>query len=138
MKVVNRKRERQLETAFRLPPLHPADSASLDFRRVLAERERLGVERLTDKQLKEISQIGYDAYFLKRMNSYSKIGLKSFHRLAALGRVELTTEFIIFHALREQLQNDCRRRIAILLSSKTREAAMPESGHGKDESQEPS
>lgn len=138
MKAVKRERQRQLDAAFRLPPLHSADSESLDFRRVLAERERLGVERLSDKQLKEISQTGYDAYFLKRMNSYSKIGLKSFHRLVALGRIELTTEFIIFHALREQLQNDCRRRIAILLSSKTREGAKSESGYWKGASEEPS
>jgi hypothetical protein len=31
------------------------------------------------------------------MNTYSKIGLGLFHKLAATGRIELTTEYVVFH-----------------------------------------
>ena len=111
--------ERRVAAEIRLPSLHPNDSRSIDFRKVIIEREGLGVESVAPKHLKAIKTEGYDAFYVGRMNSYSKIGLRTFHKLAAMGRVELTTEHIIFHHFRERLKRDCRRRIAILLLSKS-------------------
>jgi hypothetical protein len=111
--------ERRVEADSQIPPLHQRDNPSINFRKVLVEREGLGFKRVGPRSLNEIKTLGYDAFFVAEMNTYSKIGLSPFHKLAAMGRIELTTEYIVFHNFRENLQSDCRRRIAILLVSKT-------------------
>jgi hypothetical protein len=114
--------ERRIEADSLLPPLHQNDSAEINFRRLLLEREELGFKRLSARALEAIRTQGYDAYFIDQMNSYSKIGLGQFHKLAAMGRLEITTEQVIFQHYRDRLKPDCRRRIAILLLGKTRTA----------------
>ena len=101
-----------------LPPLKENDDISIDFRRVIIEREALGLPRLSPRALNAIREKGYDAYFIDQMNSYTKIGLSLFHKLAAIQRVDLTTEYIVFNHYRDRLKPDCRRRIAILVLSK--------------------
>jgi hypothetical protein len=110
---------RRIEADSLLPPLGGNDSLAIDFRKVLVEREELGFPRPSPRALSAIREQGYDAFFINQMNSYTKIGLSLFHKLAAMERVELTTEFIVFHNFRDQLKADCRRRIAILLLGKT-------------------
>lgn len=73
---------------------------------------------MSPRALIAIREQGYDAFFIDQMNRYTKIGLSLFHKLAAMERVEITTEYIVFHHFRESLKTDCRRRIAILLLSK--------------------
>lgn len=111
--------ERRVDADSQLPPLHERDSVSINFRKVLIEREGLGLKRVAPRSLNAIIANGYDAHFVSEMNTYSKIGLSQFQKLAAMGRIDLTTEYIVFHYFREHLQSDCRRRIAILLVSKT-------------------
>lgn len=117
----NRKKllARRIEADSLLPPLGGNDSASIDFRKVLIEREELGFSRVSPRALAAIKEQGYDAFFINQMNSYTKIGLSLFHKLVAMDRIEMTTEYIVFHHFRERLKPDCRRRIAILLLSKT-------------------
>lgn len=112
---------RKIEADSLLPPLQQGDDISINFRKVIIEREELGIQRLTPRTLNAIRDKGYDAFFIDQMNSYTKIGLGLFHKLAAIGRLELTTEYIVFHHFREKLKPNCRRRIAILLVSKTKE-----------------
>jgi hypothetical protein len=111
--------ERRGLAGSELPPPHQKDNASINIRKILIEREELGFKRVGPRALTAIKTLGYDAFFVSEMNSYSKIGLSLFHKLAAMGRIELTTEYIVFHNFREILQANCRRRIAILLVSKT-------------------
>lgn len=113
---------RKIEADSLLPPLQQGDDISINFRKVILEREELGFQRLSPRYLIAIRDKGYDAFFIDQMNSYTKIGLGLFHKLAAIDRLELTTEYIVFHHFREKLKPNCRRRIAILLVSKTKEA----------------
>jgi hypothetical protein len=110
---------RRVEADSFLPPLREHDNVSINFRKILIEREELGLPRPSPRALKAIGEQGYDAFFVNQMNSYTKIGLALFHKLAAMQRVELTTEYIVFHHYREQIKSDCRRRIAILLLNKS-------------------
>jgi hypothetical protein len=111
--------ERRVEADGELPPLHKGDNPTINIRKVLVEREGLGFKRVGPRSLKTIQSLGYDAFFLSEMNTYSKIGLGLFYKLTVMGHIELTTEYIVFHNFRQDLQPDCRRRIAILLVSKT-------------------
>jgi hypothetical protein len=113
--------EQQIEANRLLPALHKDDSPSINFRKVLLEWEELGFPRMNARSLELIAEQGYDAFFIDRMNVYSKIGLSLFHRLAAMGRIEITAEYLVFHYYRNRLKADCRRRIAILLASKTKD-----------------
>lgn len=113
---------RKIEADSLLPPLQQGDDISINFRKVIIEREELGFQRLSPRSLSAIRDKGYDAFFIDQMNSYTKIGLGLFHKLAAIDRLDLTTEYIVFHHFREKLKPNCRRRIAILLVSKTKES----------------
>lgn len=112
---------RRIEADCLLPPLHARDNVSINFRNILIEREELGFPRLSPRALNLIREAGYDSFFVDQMNSYTKIGLTLFHKLAAMDRIDLSTEFQIFHHYREKLKPECRRRIAILLVSKSKD-----------------
>jgi hypothetical protein len=112
---------RRIEADSLLPPLHEKDNPSINFRRILIEREELGFRRPRPRSIQAIREKGYDIFFIDQMNIYTKIGLVLFHKLAAIDRLELTTEYNIFHHYRDALKSDCRRRIAILLASKFKE-----------------
>lgn len=109
---------RRVEADSLLPPLTKNDNPSIDFRRVLIEREELGLARPSPRALNALKEKGYDTFFIEQMNSYTKIGLSLFHKLVAIDRIDLTTEHIVFNHYRDRLSPDCRRRIAILLLSK--------------------
>lgn len=122
MKVGRRQKkpERRIEADSLLPALHKDDSPSINFREVLMEWEELGFRPINAQSIKLIAERGYDAFFVDRMNIYSRIGLSLFHKLAGMGRIEITAEYLVFHHYRDKLKDDCRRRIAILLASKTK------------------
>jgi hypothetical protein len=104
-----------MDADCRFPLLGRDDNPEVDFRGVLIERAGLGVEKLSNEHLASIAERGYDAFFVGRMNSKAKIGGKVFRELAAIGRLELTTEYIVFHHFRESLNANSRRQIATLL-----------------------
>jgi hypothetical protein len=107
--------ERRVEASCRLPPRCRSDDSSVDFRNALIERAGLGIEELSDHAILAIMRRGYDAFFVEMMNSHNKIGLRAFYKLAGLGRLDLTTEYIVFNHFRERLNQDSRRKIAALL-----------------------
>jgi hypothetical protein len=92
---------------------------TVKLREALVERQALGVERLTENQTKVISACGYESFFMGLVSSERKIGSKLFHRLAGMGRLDLTTEYLVFHYLREQLAPRRRVKLAALLRDAT-------------------
>ncbi len=109
-----------MQADCRLPPLHHDDNPSVDFRSILIEREGLGIEKVGERAIAAIRMRGYDDYFIDLMNSSSRIGGKAFYLLATIDRLDLTTEYNVFHNFREQLNHYSRRRIASLLLRETK------------------
>lgn len=97
-----------------LPPPHP-DEADTDLRDLVCERYSLGV-RLSDAEVTRIRENGYTFYFMKLAKSSRRLGGRSFKKLRDAGRLDLTTEYVLFHRFRDQLELETRRRIAALLA----------------------
>lgn len=97
-----------------IPPLHPED-ADLSLRELICERLLYGV-RPTQLDMARIREAGYTAYFMRLAKSPRRIGGRSFNKLRGEGRLDLTTEYILFHNFRDQLDPDIRRRIAAVLA----------------------
>ena len=91
------------------------NDADSRLRNLIHERQAYGV-RLTAIEVSRIGEIGYTSYFVRLAASIKKIGGRDFKRLRLAGRLELTTEYILFHDFREYLNRDMRQRIAALLA----------------------
>lgn len=103
-----------LDAQTRLPPLHP-DDVDVVLRDLVCERHLLGV-RLSEAEMVRIRESGYTSYFMKLAKSSRRLGGRSFKKLRDVGRLDLTTEYVLFHRFRDQLDLDIRRRIAALLA----------------------
>jgi hypothetical protein len=97
-----------------LPELH-SDDTDLNLRDIVGERLFYGV-RSSDAELARIRDRGYAAYFMIIAKSPRRIGGRSFKKLRDAGRLDLTTEYILFHRFRDQLDRDIRQRIAAILA----------------------
>jgi hypothetical protein len=96
-----------------LPPIHGNDESSLNLRCVILERRAYGV-RLSETEISHLRDHGYESYFVRFATR--KIGSRVFKRLRLARRLDLTTEYIVFHCYRDRLDRDTRRRIAALLA----------------------
>lgn len=97
-----------------IPAPHP-DDADLSLRDLVSERLLHGV-RPTDMDIVRIRESGYTSYFKRLAQSPRRIGGRSFNKLRAIGRLDLTTEYILFHRFRDQLDPRIRRQIAAILA----------------------
>ena len=108
--------ERQVEASSLLPQPKKHDYDVYDIRQVLIERIGLGLQKLTPTLLNKIRNNGYDNYIIESVNSTSKLGKSLFKELVALGKIEITNEYIAFHYFRDKINNTSRIAIARLLS----------------------
>ena len=108
--------ERQIEANCLLPQQKIPDGAAHNLRQVLIDRIGLGFQKLTPTLLNKIRNNGYNNYFIESVNSTSKLGKPLFYELVALGKIELTNEYIAFHHFRDKINNSSRIQIAQLLS----------------------
>jgi hypothetical protein len=97
-----------------IPPAHPND-ADLSLRDLIYERLSYGI-RPTEPDIASIRVGGYTSYFMKLAKSPRRIGGPSFKKLREAGRLDLTTEYILFHRFRDRLEPDIRTRIAAILA----------------------
>ena len=97
--------ERKAEAEERLPELNKLDNPKLSLHSVFIERATFGVQRLTDRQINKINEIGYDAFLINKMNQLNKIGLTRYHQLCCINKNELTSEHIDFHSFRKKNLN---------------------------------
>jgi hypothetical protein len=97
-----------------LPPLH-RDDPCLNLRAIVWARSAYGV-RLSATDLSHIREHGYASYFTRLAASSRRLGGKCFKRLRDKGRLELTSEYVLFHHFRDQLGGNTRRLIAGLLA----------------------
>jgi hypothetical protein len=98
-----------------LPPLHPTDDPVLDLRKIVAVRHAHGV-RLSAPDLSFIGEHGYASYFMRLARASRRLGGQNFKKLRDKGRLELTSEYVLFHHFRDELGGDTRRFIARLLA----------------------
>ena len=103
-------------TKDHLSHLQIHDSKDLDLKKVFIERSKFGVDKLTVEEIEKID-FNYEDYFIRLINNISKVGSKTFVLLRDAGRLELTTEYIVFHNFRDKLDNPLRRTIAKELAS---------------------
>ena len=108
--------ERQVEANCLLPQQKSLDGETHNLRQVLIDRIGLGFQKLTPTLLNKIKNNGYHNYFIESVNSTSKLGKPLFYELVALGKIELTNEYIAFHHFRDKINNSSRIQIAQLLS----------------------
>ena len=108
--------ERRVEATERLPPPKYSDNKEVNVRQILIDRIGLGLQKLTPKLLEQLEAVGYDNYIIDRMNSPSKVGKRPFQELKDADKIELTTEYIVFHNFRHKLKNRSRIEIAKLLA----------------------
>ena len=106
-----------LLTKDNLPHLQIHDSKDLDLKKVFIERSKFGVDKLTVEEIEQKIDFDYEDYFIRLINNISKVGSKTFVLLRDAGRLELTTEYIVFHNFRDKLDNLLRRAIAKELAS---------------------
>lgn len=99
-----------------LPPLHANDDPDMNLRDLFVYRAAHGFEKLTAKQIDDISKFGYADFLINLMNTEGKIGRKLFTTLCDQSLVEKTNEYVVFHNFRHKLQNNCRMKIARLLA----------------------
>lgn len=104
-----------IEIDIAIPPLHRSDDKTLNLRKIVAERIAYGVG-LSVAALAHIQENGYESYFMGIAKVRHRLGGKNFRRLREKGRLDLTSEYILFHHFRGQLDADTRRRIATLLA----------------------
>jgi hypothetical protein len=98
-----------------LPPSHPDDDPALNLRGIFSERRAYGVYP-NASDISYIGEHGYASYFLRLANASRKIGDAKFKKLRSKGRLDLTSEYVLFHHFRNQLDASVRRRIASLLA----------------------
>jgi hypothetical protein len=103
------------DVGHELPPLHPDDDPVLNLRGILAERFIFGV-RPSAGDMAHIVERGYASYFLRVARMSRRLGGQTFKRLRDKGRLDLTSEYVLFHHFRDQLDGDIRRQIATLLA----------------------
>jgi hypothetical protein len=101
-------------TEAEIPEPRP-DDAGFNLRELVRERLTYGL-RPTESDLVRIREVGYVSYFMKLAKSPGKIGGRSFRKLRSLGRLDLTTEYVLFHRFRNELDPQVRRRIAAILA----------------------
>jgi hypothetical protein len=112
-----------------LPPAHPNDDPALNLKGILSERCAYGVYPKT-ADISHISEHGYDLHFRRFAGMSRRIGDGEFRKLRSKGRLDLTSEYVLFHHFRDQLDVIVRRRIASLLAeSVTHPHARWESRH---------
>lgn len=91
------------------------DDAGFNLRELVRERLTYGL-RPTESDMVRIRKVGYVSYFMKLAKSPGKIGGRSFRKLRSHGRLDLTTEYVLFHRFRNELDPQVRRRIAAILA----------------------
>ena len=88
------------------------DQKDLHLKKVLLERSKFGIDKLSVGEIEKIADFKYDEYFIGLISNVSKVGSKKFTQLRDAGRLELTTEYIVFHNFRDKLDSHLRRAIA--------------------------
>lgn len=104
----------KMNTEAEIPPAHPHD-VNPNLRDVVCERLIYGV-RLSEPDVIRIREFGYTLYFLRFAGSMRRLGGRTFKKLRSEGRLDLTTEYVLFHYFRERLDLDTRRRLAAILA----------------------
>lgn len=107
--------DQSADPASHLPELH-SDDANLDLRDIVRARLAYGVHP-TDAEMARLRDRGYTSYFLTIAKSSHRIGGRTFKKLRDAGRLDLTTEYVLFHCFRDRLDPDIRRRIASILAA---------------------
>ena len=101
------------ENRFPLPKNEDCPFAAIRF--ILMLREHLGFFEINPSNITEIRNVGYDRFFLDRMNGITEIGTEEFYNLASAGLVGLTTEFVVYHNFYDRLTACARSRLSNLL-----------------------
>jgi hypothetical protein len=103
------------DVAHDLPPLHRDDDPALDLRKIISERRAYGV-RPSAADIAHMREHGYAAHFLRIARTPRRIGGQNFKKLRDKGRLDLTSEYVVFHHFRQLLDAETRRRVAGLLA----------------------
>lgn len=108
--------ERRIEAEELWPHPSRKDDKRLNIRSILIQRYELGIQKLSEKQISKIKDIGYDRYIVDQMNNLKKIGDKKYQKLCDINKIELTFEYIVFHNFRDKIKSENRAVIAGLLA----------------------
>ena len=100
-----------------LPIVHIQDNLNFKLKDLFIERSKFHIDKIRIEDIETIEDFKFDDYFIGLIDKKSKIGSKKFVLLRDAGRLELTTEFIVFHNFRERLDLSLRQAIAKLLAA---------------------